>query len=83
MNLHSPHRRAVKSAGAGLLHHPEQRVLVALSAAWALTAGWFLFWPVPTEVIGRGVVIVPGGATVIDARPRARFSTCRCGWEKR
>ncbi|MEB3318293.1 MAG: NHLP bacteriocin system secretion protein [Cyanobacteriota bacterium] len=46
----------------------ERRVLMALVAAWGLTAGWFLLWPVPTEVIGRGVVIVPGGATVIDAR---------------
>ena len=26
---------------------PEQRVLVALGAAWALTSGWFLFWPGP------------------------------------
>ena len=53
--------------------HPEQQVLVALGTAWALTAGWFLFWPVPTEVIGRGVVIVPGGATVIDARAEGQI----------
>ena len=26
------------------------------------------FWRVPTEVVGRGVLIVPGGATVMDAR---------------
>ena len=51
----------------------ERRVLVALGTAWALTAGWFLFWPVPTEVIGRGVVIVPGGATVIDARAEGQI----------
>lgn len=57
----------------GPLQQPEQRVLVALGAAWALTAGWFLFWPVPTEVIGRGVVIVPGGATVIDARAEGQI----------
>ena len=48
-------------------------MLVALGTAWALTAGWFLFWPVPTEVIGRGVVIVPGGATVIDARAEGQI----------
>ena len=53
--------------------HPEQRVLIALGTAWALTAGWFLFWPVPTEVIGRGVVIVPGGATVIDSRAEGQI----------
>ena len=51
----------------------ERRVLVALGTAWALTAGWFLFWPVPTEVIGRGVVIVPGAATVIDARAEGQI----------
>ncbi|MCP9833941.1 MULTISPECIES: NHLP bacteriocin system secretion protein [unclassified Cyanobium] len=51
----------------------ERRVLLALGSAWALTAGWFLFWPVPTEVIGRGVVIVPGGATVIDARAEGQI----------
>ena len=55
------------------LSHSERRVLVALASAWALTAGWFLFWPVPTEVIGRGVVIVPGGATVIDARAEGQI----------
>ena len=57
----------------GPLRHPEQQVLVALGTAWALTAGWFLLWPVPTEVIGRGVVIVPGGATVIDARAEGQI----------
>jgi HlyD family secretion protein len=51
----------------------ERRVLVALGTAWALTAGWFLFWPVPTEVVGRGVVIVPGGATVIDSRAEGQI----------
>ncbi|MEA5442561.1 NHLP bacteriocin system secretion protein [Cyanobium gracile] len=56
------------SAGAS-----EKRVLVALGTAWALTAGWFLFWPVPTEVVGRGVVIVPGGATVIDSRAEGQI----------
>ena len=55
------------------LRHPERQVLVALGTAWALTAGWFLFWPVPTEVIGRGVVIVPGGATVIDSRAEGQI----------
>lgn len=47
---------------------PEGQVLLALGGLLALTAGWIGFWPVPTEVIGRGVMIVPGGAKVIDAR---------------
>lgn len=47
---------------------PEGQVLLALGGVVACTAGWILFWPVPTEVVGRGVMIVPGGAKVIDAR---------------
>jgi len=47
---------------------PEGQVLLSLGALLALTAGWICFWAVPTEVIGRGVMIVPGGAKVIDAR---------------
>jgi HlyD family secretion protein len=63
-------RVAQRVAGA---RQSEQQVLIALGTAWALTAGWFLFWPVPTEVIGRGVVIVPGGSTVIDARAEGQI----------
>ncbi|MFM7652587.1 MAG: NHLP bacteriocin system secretion protein [Vulcanococcus sp.] len=47
---------------------PEGQVLLALGGVVACTVGWILFWPVPTEVVGRGVMIVPGGAKVIDAR---------------
>lgn len=47
---------------------PEGQVLLALGGVGALTVGWICFWPVPTEVVGRGVMIVPGGAKVIDAR---------------
>jgi HlyD family secretion protein len=47
---------------------PEAPVVAGLSALWGLTALWVLFWPVPTEVVGRGVVIVPGGASVLDSR---------------
>ena len=47
---------------------PEGQVLFALAGLVTLTVGWVCFWPVPTEVVGRGVMIVPGGAKVIDAR---------------
>lgn len=47
---------------------PEGQVGLALAGVGLLTAGWFCFWRVPTEVVGRGVLIVPGGATVMDAR---------------
>lgn len=46
-------------------HRP---VALALGGMAALTAAWALFWPVPTEVVGRGVLIVPGDATLLDAR---------------
>ena len=47
---------------------PEGQVALALAGVGLLTAAWFCGWPMPTEVVGRGVLIVPGGATVIDAR---------------
>jgi HlyD family secretion protein len=43
-------------------------VAIALAGMTALTGAWVLFWPVPTEVVGRGVLIVPGDATLLDAR---------------
>jgi len=51
----------------------EGRVLLSLIGLGGLTALWVLFWPVPTEVIGRGVVIVPGGATVLDSRAEGQI----------
>jgi HlyD family secretion protein len=47
---------------------PEGQVGLALAGVSVLTVCWFCFWRVPTEVVGRGVLIVPGGATVVDAR---------------
>ena len=52
---------------------PEGQVLLALGTVGVLTAGWVLFWPVPTEVVGRGVMIVPGGSRVIDARAEGQI----------
>jgi HlyD family secretion protein len=53
--------------------HPERPVALALGGLWVLTAAWALLWPVPTEVVGRGVVIIPGGATVIDSRAEGQI----------
>lgn len=53
--------------------HPERPVALALGGLWALTAAWALLWPVPTEVVGKGVVIIPGGATVIDSRAEGQI----------
>jgi len=55
----------------------EGQVLLGLIAIGSLTALWALLWPVPTEVVGRGVVIVPGGATVLDSRAEGQIRELR------
>lgn len=52
---------------------PEGQVLLAQGGVGLLTAAWLLFWPVPTEVAGRGVFIVPDGARVVDARAEGQI----------
>jgi HlyD family secretion protein len=52
---------------------PEGQVLLALGGVGVLTAAWVLAWPVPTEVVGRGVIMVPGGARVVDARAEGQI----------
>lgn len=52
---------------------PEGQVLLALGSVGALLGTWVLFWPVPTEVVGRGVMIVPTGARVIDSRAEGQI----------
>lgn len=39
-----------------------------------LTLAWLLLWPMPTEVVGQGVFIVPQGATVIDSRAEGQIA---------
>lgn len=46
-----------------LLDAPGYRpVALGLTGMAVATLAWSLFWPVPTEVVGRGVLIVPGDA---------------------
>jgi HlyD family secretion protein len=52
---------------------PEGQVLLALGTVALLTGAWVVLWPVPTEVVGRGVMIVPGGSRVIDARAEGQI----------
>ena len=64
------------SKAAAVSSDPPQRelpVALALGGLWLLTVAWALLWPVPTEVVGRGVVIIPGGASVIDARAEGQI----------
>jgi len=55
----------------------EGRVLLSLIGVGGLTLLWALLWPVPTEVTGRGVVIVPGGASLIDSRAEGQIRELR------
>ena len=50
----------------GLSDH--QQVGVSLAGVGAIFGVWLLFWPVPTEVEGRGVLIYPGNAGILNAR---------------
>ena len=52
----------------------EGQVLLALGSIGVLTISWVLFWPVPTEVVGRGVFIEPNRARVIDSRAEGQIS---------
>lgn len=59
-------RDRIASAWAGLSDHSQVGVtLVGVSGVLAL---WALFWPVPTEVKGHGVLIYPDNAGVLNAR---------------
>lgn len=48
-------------------------MLLAQGGVGLLTLLWLLVWPVPTEVVGQGVIIVPDGARVVDARAEGQI----------
>jgi len=50
----------------GLTDH--QQLGACLGGVGALFGAWLLFWPVPTEVEGRGVLIYPDNAGILNAR---------------
>ncbi|MFO0017694.1 MAG: biotin/lipoyl-binding protein [Synechococcaceae cyanobacterium] len=50
----------------GLSDHSQ--VGLALLTIVVGLVGWGLFWPIPTEVSGQGVLIYPDNAGLIDAR---------------
>jgi len=49
---------------------PEGQVLLALGTLGVLTGGWVLFWPVPTEVVGRSMPAQPIRALSMSAMIR-------------
>jgi HlyD family secretion protein len=51
------------------------QVGVCLGGVGGVLALWALFWPVPTEVVGMGVLIYPNNAGVLNARAGGQVQT--------
>jgi HlyD family secretion protein len=56
----------LKTRWTGLDDH--RQVGVCLAGMGGLFTAWLLFWPVPTQVEGKGVLIYPDNAGVLNAR---------------
>lgn len=57
----------------GLSDHDQ--VGVCLAGVGGAVAAWALLWPVPTEVVGNGVLIYPDNAGVLNARSGGQMHT--------
>ena len=66
MTQASPPAAAPKPRGQGLSDH--NQVGVSLAGVGGVLVLWALFWPVPTEVEGMGVLIYPNNAGILNAR---------------
>ena len=65
--MNTPSRvERLRSRWNGLTDH--QQVGICLAGVGSLFGAWLLFWPVPTEVEGRGVLIYPDNAGILNAR---------------
>jgi len=47
---------------------PRRQLGVALALVGGAVAAWAAFWLVPTEVVGKGVLLLPDNAGLLDAR---------------
>ncbi len=47
---------------------PRRKVAWCLGGVVGAVVLWACFWRVPTEVMGKGVLLLPGSAGLIDAR---------------
>jgi HlyD family secretion protein len=56
----------LKTRWTGLDDH--RQVGVCLAGMGGLFTAWLLFWPVHTQVEGKGVLIYPDNAGVLNAR---------------
>jgi HlyD family secretion protein len=54
-----------------------RQVGIALTAMATAVGIWALIWPVPTEVIGEGVLIYPGTAGLLNARAAGQVKELR------
>ena len=61
-----PSAAAGQPQGRGLSDHAQ--VGLCLAAVGGALGCWALFWPVPTQVSGTGVLIYPDNAGILDAR---------------
>ena len=69
----SPRRHRWRSRWQGLSDHDQ--VGVCLAGMGVLVALWALVWPVPTEVVGHGVLLYPDTAGVLNARAGGQVRT--------
>ena len=68
-----PSIRSLRQRWHDLSDH--QQVGVSLVGVAGLFCGWLLFWPVPTQVQGKGVLIYPDNAGILNARAGGQVLT--------
>jgi HlyD family secretion protein len=66
-------RSGLRQRWSGLSEHDQ--VGVTLAGMGGAIVLWALLWPVPTEVIGMGVLIYPNNAGVLNARAGGQVKT--------
>ena len=64
----SPSARSQRPPGRWRRLSDHDQVGVCLAGMGGALLLWGLFWPVPTEVMGRGVLVYPNNAGLLDAR---------------
>ena len=64
----SPSARSQRLPGRWRRLSDHDQVGVCLAGMGGALLLWGLFWPVPTEVMGRGVLLYPNNAGLLDAR---------------
>jgi HlyD family secretion protein len=66
--LASPRRWLNRSALGLRPFGPRQQLGAALALMGGVVAAWATVWLVPTEVVGKGVLLLPENAGLLDAR---------------